>query len=146
MDRGELRSERGSAIVEFIVIGVGVVIPLAYLIVAIASVLGAQAAAQHAVREAGRVFVRDTAIQTGEWRARQAVGVAFADRGLELPDHALAIECGSGRCLEPGGDVRVTVDWDMPLPWMPPGLDSLVSIPIRAGSQFTVDEFRPAGI
>jgi len=44
---------RGSAVVEFIVIAVGIMVPVGYLIVAVASVLGAQAAAQHAVREAG---------------------------------------------------------------------------------------------
>jgi Flp pilus assembly protein TadG len=57
---------RGSAVVEFIVIAVGIMVPVGYLIVAVASVLGAQAAAQHAVREAGRVFVRDLTLVAGE--------------------------------------------------------------------------------
>ena len=137
-------SERGSAIVEFIVIGVGVLVPLAYVVVAVAQVIGAQAAAQQAVREAGRVFVRDTAVHAGEWRAREAASIAFADRGLQLPGSALDISC-PGPCLAPGSTVSVELAWDMPLPWMPAGLDSWAAVPIRASSDYVVDEFRPAG-
>jgi hypothetical protein len=139
-----LGADRGSAIVEFIVIGVGVLVPLAYVVVAVAQVIGAQAAAQQAVREAGRVFVRDTAVQAGEWRAREAAHIAFADRGLELPGSALNVSC-AGPCLAPGSTVSVQLAWDMPLPWMPAGLDSWAAVPIRASSDYVVDEFRPAG-
>jgi len=141
-----LRDTRGSAVVEFIAIGVGIVIPLAYLVVAVASVLGAQAAAQHAVREAGRVFMRDSAVQTGEWRARQAADIAFADRGLELPGEAITLQCSTGRCLEPGSSVVVTLEWQMPLPWMPAAFDDFVSVPVRASSEYSIDQFRPAGV
>lgn len=140
------RDSQGSAVVEFIIVGVGLLIPLAYIVIAVASVLGAQAAAQHAVREAGRVFVRDSMIGAGEWRARQAAVIAFADRGLQLPDGALTIDCNSARCLEPGSQVTVGLDWSMPLPWLPAGLSSHARVPIQARSQFAVDEFRPAGI
>ena len=137
---------RGSAVVEFIVVAVGIIVPVGYLIVAIASVLGAQAAAQHAVREAGRVFVRDPALVAGEYRARQAVDIAFTDRGLAIPDDALTIACDPIRCLTPGGTVHLEFAWNMPLPWMPPALDSFASVPIRATGTFAVDEFRPAGV
>ncbi len=142
---GNDSSERGSAVVEFIVMGVGVLIPLAYVVIAVAQVIGAQAAAQHAVREAGRVFVRDASVQTGEVRARQAADIAFADRGLELPESAIDFSC-PGACLTPGSTLSVDLAWDMPLPWMPAGLDSWLAVPIRASSEYPVDEYRPAGI
>lgn len=141
-----LRDARGSAVVEFVVVAVGIIVPIGYLIVAIASVLGAQAAAQHAVREAGRVFVRDPVLVAGEYRARQAADIAFADRGLAIPGDALTIACEPLRCLTPGGTVDLEFAWNMPLPWMPPALDSFVSVPIRANGTFAVDEFRPAGV
>jgi hypothetical protein len=137
--------DRGAALVEFIVIGVGVLIPLAYVVIAVAQVIGAHAAAQQAVREAGRVFVRDTAVQSGEWRAREAATIAFDDRGLSVPAEALSITC-PGTCLTPGSSVAVELAWDMPLPWMPAGLDSWVTVPIRASGEYEVDEFRPAGV
>jgi hypothetical protein len=135
----------GAAIPEFIVVAVGILIPIGYIVVALAQVLGAHAAAQHAVREAGRVFIRDTAVHAGQWRAHQAATIAFADRGIDLPHHALRLECEPS-CLVPGGTVRAVVDWDMPLPWLPGSLASLVSVPITASEEFVIDTYRPAGV
>lgn len=140
-----LRRDEGAAIPEFIVVAVGVLIPIGYIVVALAQVLGAHAAAQHAVREAGRVFIRDTAVHAGQWRAEQAARIAFADRGLDLPEQALALACEPS-CLVPGGTVRVMVDWDMPLPWMPGSLASFISVPISASEEFVIDTYRPAGV
>lgn len=141
-----LRASEGSAIPEFIVIAVGILIPLGYVIVAVAQILGAHAAAHHAVREAGRVFMRDTAVTAGEWRAREAARIAFADRGLSLPLDALEIDCGSTRCLQPGSTMEIRLAWDMPLPWMPAPLDGFADVPVRASQHFVVDQFRPAGV
>lgn len=135
----------GAAIPEFIVVAVGILIPIGYIVVALAQILGAHAAAQHAVREAGRVFIRDTAVHAGHWRAHQAATIAFADRGIALPHHALRLECDPS-CLAPGGTVRAVVEWEMPLPWLPDSLASLVSVPIAASEEFVVDSYRPAGV
>lgn len=144
--RSRLLATDGAAIPEFIVVAVGILIPLGYIVVGVGQVIAAQAAAHHAVREAGRVFVRDSAVLAGQVRAREAAAIAFADRGLDLPSDAVTFDCGFTRCLEPGGNVRIDVAWDMPLPWMPAGLADVVEVPIRATSEFTVDEFRPAGV
>lgn len=135
----------GAAIPEFIVVAVGILVPIGYLIVALAQVLGAHAAAQHSVREAGRVFVRDTAIHAGQWRAHQAASIAFADRGLQLPEQALRLDCQPS-CLVPGGTLRVSVSWDMPLPWLPGSLATFVNVPINASEEFVIDTYRPAGV
>ena len=134
----------GAAVPEFIVVAIGIMIPLAYVVVALADILGAHAAAQHAVREAGRVFVRDVDVVAGQWRAEQAAEIAFADRGLALPGSAVAFVC-EPTCLQPGGTIKVTIDWDMPLPWLPEPLASIAGIPIQASEEFVVDSFRPAG-
>lgn len=140
-----LERDDGAAIPEFIVVAVGILIPIGYIVVALAQILGAHAAAAHAVREAGRVFVRDTAVQAGQWRAQQAATIAFADRGLDLPERSLRLECHPS-CLVPGGMVSVAVDWNMPLPWMPGSLASVVSVPISAREEFVIDTYRPAGV
>ena len=135
----------GAAIAEFIVVAVGILIPIGYIVIALAQVLAAHAAAQHSVREAGRVFVRDTAIHAGHWRAHQAATIAFADRGIQLPQDALRIECQPA-CLIPGSTVRVLVDWKMPLPWLPSSLTTVANVPITASEEFIVDTYRPAGV
>ena len=142
--RGLARCE-GAAVPEFIVVSVGIMIPIAYLVVALADILGAHAAAQHAVREAGRVFVRDVDVVAGQWRAEQAAVIAFADRGLVLPESTVSFNC-EPMCLQPGGMVRVTVDWDMPLPWLPESLGSIAHVPIMASEEFVVDTYRSAGM
>jgi hypothetical protein len=135
----------GAAIPEFIMVTMGLLIPIGYMVVAIAQVLAAHAAAAHSVREAGRVFVRDSSVHAGQWRAQQAAAIAFADRGLHLPDHALRLECMPS-CLMPGGSVRVSVNWDMPLPWLPDAIADAVSVPITASEEFVIDTYRPEGV
>ena len=64
-----MRDDTGAAIPEFIVVTVGIMIPLAYVIIALADVLGALSAAQSAVREASRVYSRDISSASREYRA-----------------------------------------------------------------------------
>lgn len=139
------RRDDGAAIPEFIMVAVGILIPIGYLVVALAQILGSHAAAHHAVREAGRVFIRDTSVHSGHWRAQQAANIAFADRGIDLPEQALRMECEPA-CLVPGGTIRVVIDWNMPLPWLPGSLASVVSVPITASEVFVIDTYRPAGV
>lgn len=140
-----LRCSHGAAIPEFIVIAAGILIPIGYIVVALAQVLAAHAAAQFAVREAGRVFARDTSIHAGQWRAQQAATIAFADRGIELPREAVSFDCRPS-CLVPGGTMRVSIDWNMPLPWLPGSLAAFATVPIGASEEFVIDTYRPAGV
>ena len=139
-------NDDGTAIVEFIAVAIGILIPIGYLVVALSEILGAYAAAHHAVREASRVYVRDIAVAGGEYRARQAADIAFADRGIDLPDDTVTFECSIGGCLEPGSRMRVVLDWQMPLPWLPEPLGSIGRVPVSASQEFVVDSYRPAGV
>jgi Flp pilus assembly protein TadG len=80
------RDDSGSAIIEFVFVAVIVMVPLMYLIVAVASVQRSELAVSQAAREAGRAFA--TADGPGEAmaRARAAVHIALHDEGL--PDDA----------------------------------------------------------
>ena len=113
--------------------------------IALADVLGARSAAQSAVREASRVYSRDISSISGEYRARQAAQIAFADRHLDLPEESLTCHCSLGGCLEPGSRIRADLEWDMPLPWLPATFHSFVHVPIAASQEFVVDNYRPSG-
>jgi hypothetical protein len=141
-----LKNDDGNAIVEFIAVAIGIMIPIGYLVVALSDVLSAYAAAHSAAREASRVYVRDVAVSGGEFRARQAANIAFADRGLDLPVESVAFECSLGGCLEPGSRIRVVINWQMPLPWLPEPLSAIGYIPVSASQEFVVDSYRPAGV
>jgi hypothetical protein len=127
--------DRGSAVIEFVVVGCAL-IPLVALGTASAvAVHAAATATSAAAREAARAFAGSSTVAAGESRASAAARLAFADRGLDLPAGTLRMAC-DGPCLAPGSAVVATIDWTMPLPFLP-GSVTLVS-----EQRMPVDEFR----
>lgn len=136
-----LRSEDGSASLEFIIIAVGVLLPLTYFVLTVSAIHRAHAAAAHAVREASRILMRADSFPAGNAAARDAAALAFADHGLAPPEGSVRITC-TGACLAPGTQASVDVSWDMPLPWIPEGLDGPVTWPIRDSQTLVFDLYR----
>lgn len=136
--------DRGSALVEFIALGVGVLVPLAYVALAAAAVQGGVFASTQAVREAGRAFVTSATPSEGLVRAGVAARLAFDDHAIELPPDALRVTCVAGPCLAPGSEVLVELDWRVPLPWLPDGFAGTAPtlVPIRAAHRIPVDDYR----
>jgi len=140
--------DAGSAIVEFIVVGVCVLVPLAYLVLAAGAVQSAVFASTQAVREAGRAFVTSASAEQGRQRAMAAAALAFDDHGIPLPPAALEVGCAGGPCLTPGSTVVVSMEWRVPLPWLPSSLAGSLAesapslIPVRAEHRIPVDDFR----
>lgn len=136
--------EAGSAIVEFIIVGVCVLVPLGYLVLAAGAVQSAVFASTHAVREAGRAFVTSATAEQGRQRAMAAAALAFDDHGISLPPAAVEVGCAGGPCLTPGSTVVVIVEWRVPLPWLPGSLSQSAPslLPVRAEHRIPVDDFR----
>jgi len=136
-----LRSDEGSASLEFIIVAVGVLLPLIYIVLTVGAIHRAQASAGHAVREASRILMRADSFPGGNAAAREAAVLAFADHGVALPEGSVTITC-SGPCLTPGSQATVNVSWDMPLPWIPEGLEGPVTWPIRDSQTLAFDLYR----
>jgi hypothetical protein len=136
--------DRGSAALEFIVIGIGILVPLVYLALAAATVQAAAFASTQAVREAGRAFTSSSTPADGRRLAQAAAQLAFADHGLTLPPGGLRITCTGGPCLSPGSIVEVALAWEVPLPWLPGALadDAPARMPVEATHRVPVDDFR----
>ncbi len=130
--------------IEFLAIGVGMLVPLAYIVLAAAGVQQAVFASTQAVREAGRAFVTAASPAQGHERAAAAALLAFDDHGLALPADALRIGCVDAPCLTPGSTVVVQVQWRVPLPWLPESFAgaSPSLVPIIAEHRVPVDEYR----
>lgn len=137
-----LADDAGNAIVEFIVVGVLVIVPLVYVVVTVMTVQAAASASAAAAREAARAFTTADNAVAGQARAQQAAEVAFVDHGFTLPAGALRLSCGGAACLAPGGTVHVDIDWQVPLPWVPAGLSSTVALPIATDHDAPVDTYR----
>lgn len=132
--------ERGSAIVEFHFLGILLLVPLVYIMLAALDVQKASYGVTQAAREAGRVFVA-TGSEPG---ARHAAAVALRDQGVSPAHVAIRFTCSASPCFRPGADVSVTVETVVPLPFIPDALAGTVNarIPVEATHVAVIDQYR----
>ncbi|HEU0040970.1 MAG TPA: hypothetical protein VFQ15_01345 [Jiangellaceae bacterium] len=134
------RGERGSAIVEFHLLGLVLLVPLIYVLLAALDVQRTSYAVTQAAREAGRLFVASGE----ESAARRAAAVALGDHGVEVDATQISFACSVTPCYQPGAEVRVVVDAVVPLPFLPDVLAGAVNaqVPVSATHVSVVDRFR----
>lgn len=142
----------GSALVEFIALSLLLLVPLVYLVVALAHIQAGAFAAQAAAHDAARAVVVEgvaqreagqstaSAMAAGSTRASTATAIIAEDFGFDAGQAALTLAC-DGTCLDPGGNVTATVVVAVPLPGMPGFLaDALpLEVEVRASSRAAVD-------
>ncbi|MHB1212760.1 MAG: pilus assembly protein [Candidatus Nanopelagicales bacterium] len=128
--------DTGSAIVEFVVLGIGLLIPLVFVVQAAMALHAAALASGLAVREAARAFGSAETVAEGRHRADVAARLAFADHGLDLPPGTMRVACADGPCLAPGSAVVVSLQWDVPLPWL------RWAVPVAARQRVPIDDYR----
>jgi len=140
-------SDRGSAVIEFISLGVILMIPVAYLVLILARVQAASFAAAGAAREAARAYVTAVDEVDGQRRAVAVIGLAMKDQGFDSEQGELEVLCTGTPCLEPGAQVTVLVRIRAPVPWLPSelarGMHAQVAVTARQTE--VVDEFRSPG-
>jgi hypothetical protein len=135
--------ERGSAVVEFVALGVLLLIPLVYLVMMLGRVQAGSYAVSQAAREAGRAFVTADAEGAAAARAQAAARVAFADHAFE-DSGRVTIACDGSPCLRPDGHVVTAATVRVPLPLVPSFVRHVIplSVPVSASHLSTVDRFR----
>ena len=135
--------ERGSAVVEFVALGVLLLIPLVYLVMMLARVQAGSYAVSQAAREAGRACVTADAEGAATARAQAAARVAFADHAFE-DSGRVTIACDGTPCLRPDGQVVTAATVRVPLPLVPSFVRHVIplSVPVSASHLSTVDRFR----
>jgi hypothetical protein len=135
--------ERGSAVVEFVALGVLLLVPLVYLVLMLARVQAGTFAVSQASREAGRAFVTADSGEHPVARARAAARVSFEDHDFDDTGH-LSIRCEATPCLRPDARVRTTATVSVPLPLVPAFVRGAVplTVPVSATHVSTVDRFR----
>ncbi|PID97234.1 MAG: pilus assembly protein TadE [Actinomycetales bacterium] len=141
-----LRRDSGRAIVEFLFLGVLVLVPLAYLIVTLAALQGAAYSATTAAREAARAFTTADTAEAALPRAQAAAALSYADFGHEfgVAGNDVIVACDGMPCLRPEGRVSVTATITVQLPFVPDFVASAVpaTVPVSATHVSVVDRFR----
>jgi Flp pilus assembly protein TadG len=129
-------NEDGSAALEFIAVGVILLVPLVYLVIALGAIqeqtLGAEAAARHIARVVSRAPDAVTAAERSD-----AVLAGIVDEyGLDADAVEMTIVCTPAvvECPSAGATIIVTVATRVQLPLMPEmlGLDRATAVPVQA--------------
>lgn len=139
-----LRGDAGSASLEFISVGLILLVPLVYLVLAMSVLQGGAFAVEGAARQAARVYVQAPSAAEAEARVERAVLVGLADYGIDVASAEVSISCaGGGECLSRRSVVTVTVRVPVALPFVPGVLTQSNggSIPLEASATQTVSRF-----
>ena len=110
--------EEGSAVVEFVFLGVLLLVPVVYLVLIVGQLQGGSFAVVGAADQAAKVYVDAPTEEEADTRAREAIAIALADFGFDEEQVEADIAC-SEQCLTPGSTVTVIVRLDVPLPFVP---------------------------
>ena len=128
-------------------LGVVLLLPLTYVIVAVFRVQAASYGVAAASRDAGRAFVASDSSSEAFGRAMTAARIVMADQRIALRDGEVTLSCSADPCLTPGESVTVTVATTVDLPLFPAVLGGAApSIDIEAHHLEVVDpyaELRP---
>jgi Flp pilus assembly protein TadG len=143
-----VKDESGNAIVEFVFVAVLVMVPLVYVIAAVATVQRTTLAVSQAARDAGRTFATSGTSAEAQRRVEAVVRLALANEGLpddvELRVVAAGAACDAAAVapsLAPGAEFTVCVIREVELPAIP---SVLAGRGIRAVGAYTVhvDDYR----
>lgn len=136
----------GSASVEFVALGVLLLVPLTYLMVTVFAVQSAAYGVSAAARDAGRAYVQASADQDPSEVAYWAAWVALQDHGIDLAPDQMTITCSATPCLTPGAVVNVSVAIDVDLPLVPDVFgEAPASVSVEGRHAAVVDQFRAGG-
>ncbi|MGN6607936.1 MAG: TadE/TadG family type IV pilus assembly protein, partial [Jatrophihabitans sp.] len=126
MRRRPRGDDDGNAILEFVFVAVIVMVPLIYVIVAVATVQRSQLAVTQAAREAGRAFATGSSPADAAARVRAAVRLALTDQGFGddadlrfVPPSAPCTAAGVTPRLAAGAEYAVCVSRRSELPGVP---------------------------
>lgn len=142
-------SDAGSAALEFITAGLLLLVPLVYLVIAVAVIQGGALAVEGASRQAARVFVQAPTPGVAQARAQTAVDFALADFGVSTGGASVRVRCSPqpAACLTRRGFVTVSVTARVALPLSPPalGVKTPLTIALTATSTEKVSRFWGGG-
>jgi Flp pilus assembly protein TadG len=140
-----LAGERGSASLEFLTVGMILLVPLVYLVLAVASIQAAALGVEGAARQAARVAVLRADAAGSDDGVERTVRVVLADYGVDAGASSVDVAC-SAACDEPGSRITVSVRAAVALPLVPHALasSSIGTVQLESSATHTVSRFARA--
>ncbi|MFW6774145.1 hypothetical protein ACOACO_07665 [Nocardioides sp. CPCC 205120] len=123
-----VRDQRGSAVIELTWLGIILLVPVVYIVLAVFDVQRGAFAVTSASRTAARAYALSDDHASGQAAADAAARLAFSDQGIEEPV-GVKVTCsapdgearrtGPAACRLPGAIITVVVDSAVELPYLP---------------------------
>jgi hypothetical protein len=143
------RIDTGNAVLEFVVLGAFLMVPLIYIIIAVAQVQGSAYGATEAAREAGRAYIGAATSLDALRQACTAATVALRNQ-VDTPfdcTNQLRVSCvsepGCSAGLIPGETIRFEIDLTVGLPFLPSSVfGHSLGVPVHAVHDESVDPYR----
>lgn len=140
-----IRGDDGSAALEFITVGVLMLVPLVYLIVALGMIQGQSLGAEAGARHVARAVSTSPDAASANARAEAVLRSIVDEYDIAPDDVRMSLSCRPAAtvCPEAGSTIVVTISTRVALPLVPPvlGLDALAAIPIEASAVQKVSRF-----
>ena len=111
--------DRGSAVVEFVGLGLLLLIPIMYLVVTVARVQAGSFAVVAAAEQAGQAVSVLESRELNRTGVHDVAAVAARDHGFAPEDLALTVSCSDGTCEAPGAVATVHAVVTVRLPGVP---------------------------
>ena len=138
-----LRRDDGTASLEFLTVGVLLLVPLVYLVLAVAVIQAGALGVEGAARQAARVAVLSAHTGAADAAVERAVRVTLDDYGIDAAAASVSVTCDRADCTDAGAYVTVAVRASVKLPLVPDvlALSAVGSVPIEASATQTVSRF-----
>ena len=141
-----VRRDDGSALLEFLTLGVLLLVPVVYLVICLGRLQAAAFAVEGASREAARVLAAAPDQDEAASQVDAVVSMALRDQGLAGPGDpapVVTVECSDQPCTTPETRVSVLVELEVVLPGVPAFVDAAIParVPVRATGESVVERF-----
>ena len=140
------RTESGSALVELTWLGILLLVPMLWIVLAVFEVQRGAFGVSASARSAGRAFVLAPDDVTGRQQARTAAKLALADQGLQDAGWQLEVTCGHRPDCHAGGAViTVTVRTKVTVPFVPDFMGGVATFALEAEHTVPIGQYQEPG-
>jgi Flp pilus assembly protein TadG len=141
--------DAGSAALEFILVGLVLLVPTVYLVVALGMIQGQSLGVEAGARHIARAVSTASDAASAQRRADAVLASIVDEYDLDPGAVHVSLRCApvGAVCPDAGSTLFVTVTTRVALPLVPPvlGLDRMASIPVEASAAQRVSRFWGAG-
>lgn len=149
-DEADAADDGGSAALEFIVVGLVLLVPIVYLIVALGAIQGQALGVETGARQLARTIATSPDTATANERGEHVLEAIVEEYGLDPATVVVTIRCMRGSDLDPaaacpeaGAFLSVTMTTEVRLPLVPAilGLENMARVPVEASAVQKVSRF-----